>query len=118
VRDGPSRDEVIGLDVGTAGQLLLAADPEAAAVDLIKALERGAAMSEQTLEQSITVEMNGVKTEIPAGLTLGGLIDSKGIERRMIAVEYNAEILPRHAYDATVLADGDRLEIVQMVGGG
>lgn len=67
---------------------------------------------------TITVQLNGVETTIPNGMTLGGLIDSKGIERRMIAIEYNTEILPRHAYDATILNDGDRLEIVQMVGGG
>jgi sulfur carrier protein len=72
----------------------------------------------QTEVATIRVQLNGIDTDVPHGTTLGGLIDSKGIERRMIAVEYNTEILPRHAYDATILNDGDRLEIVQMVGGG
>jgi len=67
---------------------------------------------------TITVQLNGIDVSVPLGTTLGGLIDNKGIERRMIAVEYNTEILPRHAYDATILNDGDRLEVVHMVGGG
>ena len=72
----------------------------------------------QTETATVTVQLNGIDTTVPRGTTLGGLIDSKGIERRMIAVEYNAEIIPRHDYDATVLRNGDRLEVVQMVGGG
>ena len=72
----------------------------------------------QQTVSTITVQLNGVDAVVPHGMTLGGLIDSKGIERRMIAVEYNTEILPRHAYDATILNDGDRLEVVHMVGGG
>ncbi|HEX5166034.1 MAG TPA: sulfur carrier protein ThiS [Thermomicrobiales bacterium] len=72
----------------------------------------------QTSMATITVQLNGIDVTVPHGMTLGGLIDNRGIERRMIAVEYNAEILPRHAYDATILNDGDRLEVVQMVGGG
>lgn len=35
-----------------------------------------------------------------------------------IAVELNGEILPKDKYDKTVLIDGDRVEIVNFVGGG
>lgn len=74
--------------------------------------------STETGTGQITVQLNGVSTPIDAGMSLGGLIDSRGIVRQMIAVEYNGEILPRADYDVTELADGDQLEIVQMVGGG
>ncbi len=67
---------------------------------------------------TITVELNGQPTSVPRGSTLGAMLDRRGIERRMIAVEYNREILPRHQYDNVELNDGDKLEIVQMVGGG
>ena len=73
---------------------------------------------QETPTRTIVLQLNGIDTPISYGMTLGGLIDSKGIERRMIAVEYNTEILPRHDYDATILNDGDRLEVVHMVGGG
>ena len=72
----------------------------------------------QTRTESITLQLNGAETIVAPGTTLGGLIDAKGIVRRMIAVEYNGEILPRAQYDEVALRDGDRLEIVQMVGGG
>lgn len=73
---------------------------------------------QQTEPQTITLSLNGKTTTAEAGTTLGRLLDEQGIVRRMIAVEYNGEILPRHQYDETTLADGDQLEVVQMVGGG
>lgn len=35
-----------------------------------------------------------------------------------IAVELNGDILPKAEYDKTVLKDGDKVEIVNFVGGG
>lgn len=73
---------------------------------------------QQTERHTITLSLNGKTITAEAGTTLGRLLDDQGIVRRMIAVEYNGEILPRHQYDETTLADGDQLEVVQMVGGG
>lgn len=72
------------------------------------------------MAQTTTVQLtlNGQSAAVDAGTTLGQLIDARGIVRRMIAVEYNGEIIPRHQYDDIVLNDGDQLEVVQMVGGG
>jgi thiamine biosynthesis protein ThiS len=47
-----------------------------------------------------------------------GLVEELGLDPRKVAVERNLEIVPRSTYDATALADGDRIEIVQFVGGG
>jgi thiamine biosynthesis protein ThiS len=46
------------------------------------------------------------------------LLTRLGLEPAKIAVERNLEIVPRSQYGATALADGDRLEIVQFIGGG
>ena len=52
-------------------------------------------------------------------INLDMLIDELGMKsKRVIAVELNREIVPRAKWGATVLQDGDRLEIVQFVGGG
>lgn len=75
-------------------------------------------VQQETRTEHITVELNGKRVQAPAGVTLGGLLDLRGVERRMVAVEHNTEIVSRHDYDDIVLQDGDRLEIVQMVGGG
>jgi thiamine biosynthesis protein ThiS len=72
----------------------------------------------QRTEKKIQIQLNGAPIAVVEGISLGELVDSRGIERRMIAVEYNTEIIPRYDYDDTTIQDGDRLEIVHMVGGG
>ena len=72
----------------------------------------------QETEDKVQIQMNGAGINVERGLSLGQLIDSRGLERRMIAVEYNGEIIPRHDYDDTMIQEGDTLEVVHMVGGG
>lgn len=62
--------------------------------------------------------VNGQERQIATALTLRSLLDELGLEPAKIAVERNLEIVPRSQYDAVVLRDGDRLEIVQFIGGG
>jgi thiamine biosynthesis protein ThiS len=50
--------------------------------------------------------------------TLGALLEQLGLAGRLIVVERNGEPVPRAAVAATVLADGDRLELVRAVAGG
>ncbi len=49
---------------------------------------------------------------------IAGLVRVLGLDPRKVAVERNLEIVPRSTYGVARLADGDRLEIVQFVGGG
>lgn len=72
----------------------------------------------QETEKKITITLNGAEMEVDAGQTLGQLVDARGLERRMIAIEYNGEIIPRLDYDDTPINEGDVLEVVHMVGGG
>ncbi len=62
--------------------------------------------------------VNGAPKEVAADLTLAGLLESLGVDPRRVAVERNLEIVPKAAYASTVLQQGDRVEIVQFVGGG
>ncbi len=41
-----------------------------------------------------------------------------GFDPKRVAVEKNGEIVPRAQYEATPLAEGDKLEVVRFVGGG
>jgi sulfur carrier protein len=50
--------------------------------------------------------------------TLDALIEELGMKGDRVAVELNREIVPRASWSATILKDGDRLEIVHFVGGG
>jgi thiamine biosynthesis protein ThiS len=45
-------------------------------------------------------------------------LDQLGLNPGRVAIEYNLEILPKTKWEATQIAMGDRLEIVQFVGGG
>lgn len=64
------------------------------------------------------IVVNGEEMECTPGLTLAELVESRGLDRARIAVELNGEIVPRAALDATLLHDGDKVEIVHFVGGG
>lgn len=62
--------------------------------------------------------INGEPRELAATADLAALIASLELDPRKVAVERNLEIVPRSLYAATVLADGDRIEIVHFIGGG
>lgn len=62
--------------------------------------------------------INGEARQFDDARTLGALVEGLGLDVRKVAVERNLEIVPRSLYAATPLADGDRIEIVQFVGGG
>jgi thiamine biosynthesis protein ThiS len=62
--------------------------------------------------------INGEARDVAAATTIETLVSLLGLDRRKLAVERNLEIVPRSAFAATALADGDRIEIVAFVGGG
>ena len=62
--------------------------------------------------------VNGEAREFSPPLTAESLLRLLGIDPRHVAFERNLEIVPRSAHADTVLADGDRLEIVHFIGGG
>jgi sulfur carrier protein len=65
----------------------------------------------------LRLTINGEEREVAAG-AVDDLVRELGLDPRKVAVERNLEIVPRSTYEATALADGDRIEIVQFVGGG
>jgi thiazole synthase len=62
--------------------------------------------------------INGEAREFPAPLNVDALLTRLGFDARRVAFERNLEIVPRSAYAATELAEGDKLEIVHFIGGG
>lgn len=53
-----------------------------------------------------------------ASLSVAELVLQLELVGKRLAIERNGEIVPRSQFDATQLADGDKLEIVGAVGGG
>jgi thiamine biosynthesis protein ThiS len=66
----------------------------------------------------LQLQINGEARDVPEGLNVPNLLAHLGLNPARVAIERNLEILPRSAWEATLLAAGDRLEIVHFVGGG
>ena len=63
------------------------------------------------------IQVNGDQREVYAA-TILDLVQELALDPRKVAVERNLEIVPRSLHAVTALAEGDRIELVQFVGGG
>jgi sulfur carrier protein len=66
----------------------------------------------------ITLQVNGESRSCPIETRLPELLKQLDLNPRLIAVEYNGEILHKQFWETTQMQEGDRLEIVTIVGGG
>jgi len=66
----------------------------------------------------IRITVNGAAHRFEQPIEVSALLSELNLQGKKIAVERNGEIVPRGAHASTLLADGDRLEIVVAVGGG
>ena len=64
------------------------------------------------------IMLNGDFIEAADGATIGSLLQQLDISRERVAVELNADIIPKADYEKQLLCDGDKIEIVHFVGGG
>jgi thiamine biosynthesis protein ThiS len=70
------------------------------------------------MENVIVIQVNGENRETAAGTTVTGLLSQLGLNAGRVAIEHNLRILPKTKWEETQVAEGDRFEIVQFVGGG
>ena len=63
------------------------------------------------------IQVNGEPREVAAATVLA-LVEELGLDARKVAVERNLAIVPKSLHATTSIADGDRIEVVQFVGGG
>ena len=64
------------------------------------------------------IVVNGESTPFPPGATLTELLLRLDLGGRKVAVAINRNVVPRSRYAATTLDPGDRIEILEAVGGG
>lgn len=67
---------------------------------------------------SMKIFLNGQSHECASATTVASLLADTGHGERRVAVEVNREIVPRSRHVQHELHDGDRVEIVQAIGGG
>ena len=66
----------------------------------------------------ITITVNGSPVEIEAPMTVEQLLDTVDVPPNYLAVEVNADVVPRQEYGERVVGAGDDVEVVTLVGGG
>ncbi len=66
----------------------------------------------------LTIRVNGEDHELPESSTLTDLVASLGLATGAVAVELNRAVVTKSEHSTTTLNDGDRVEIVTIVGGG
>jgi thiazole synthase len=69
-------------------------------------------------DMALNITVNGEARSFENALSVRGLLAALGQDPAKVAVERNLEIVPRSQYDALILGEGDRLEIVHFIGGG
>jgi len=78
----------------------------------------GYVMTNRPVSQKMRILINGEWREVPCGTTLADLLKELKLADKPVAVERNLEVVPKSKHAETPLAEGDRLEIVTLVGGG
>ena len=71
-----------------------------------------------SMTEQITLQVNGETKTCSPNTLLPQFLQQLGLNPRLVAVEYNGEILHRQFWETTEMQSGDRLEIVTIVGGG
>lgn len=66
----------------------------------------------------INIQVNGEIRQCEPQIKLPEFLEKSGLNPRLIAIEYNGEILHRQFWQETEIKAGDCLEIVTIVGGG
>jgi thiamine biosynthesis protein ThiS len=69
-------------------------------------------------DAALRVLVNGEARRVPAGCTVASLLGLLGMGERRVAVAVNREVVPRSALASQELTEGDRIEILEAVGGG
>ncbi|MGF1614243.1 MAG: sulfur carrier protein ThiS [Gammaproteobacteria bacterium] len=66
----------------------------------------------------VQIFVNGDEQKVSAGTTLAKLLEARQLSGKRFAIEVNEEIVPRSYLNEYRLKQGDRVEIVQAIGGG
>jgi sulfur carrier protein len=75
-------------------------------------------VSDPTPTASLRLSVNGTPHDVPPGTSVRNLLALLGFAGRRVAVAVNRDVVPRSSFETRPLAAGDRVEILEAVGGG
>ena len=70
------------------------------------------------MAEEIRIEVNGERRTAQRDLTVAGLLRELDIRSDRVAVELNLHVLDRAEFEQRTLREGDRIEIINFIGGG
>jgi len=68
--------------------------------------------------KQMEIQVNGESRQCPASFTVAELLSSLEMKPKFVAVEQNEQLVPRAQHAECQISEGDRIEIVTLVGGG
>ena len=71
-----------------------------------------------SVETRMDIQLNGKRTSVAAGTSIGDLIRAKDLDPTTVVVEHNLAIVASTDWDRITLKGNDTLEILRFVGGG
>jgi sulfur carrier protein len=88
--------------------------------EVVETKAENKSMDERALKLTTQMQLvvNGRERSVETGVDLLGLLESLNVDPRLVVVEHNGKILRPRELAGVGLASGDRVEIVQFVGGG
>ena len=75
-------------------------------------------MTSKARSAELFVSVNGEDRSVPAGATVRSLLELLQLDTRRIAVAIHRDVVPRSEFASRELQAGDRVEILEAVGGG
>ncbi len=66
----------------------------------------------------VNIVLNGERREIESKLTLDQLLEKFSLPKQRIAIELNKSVVTRGDWTATLVDEGDAIEVIHFVGGG
>ncbi|MFT5285243.1 MAG: thiamine biosynthesis protein ThiS [Planctomycetota bacterium] len=64
------------------------------------------------------ITVNGKDRDVADGISVAELLSELDLDSVRVALELNRKLVTRKDHSATLISDGDHLEIVTLVGGG
>ena len=69
-------------------------------------------------KNKIQIYINGKKKNINSNCNLINILEKYSLKNELVAVEINQEVIPKSSYKTITINKNDKIEILELIGGG
>ena len=69
-------------------------------------------------KNKIQIYINGKKKNINSNFNLINILEEYSLKDKLVAIEINQEVIPKSNYKTKKINKNDRIEILELIGGG